>query len=196
MNQPIKKKRNTHEERKESHHFLEIDSSLTPAQQREALRRAANGIYKLIDVALKRLLSDSFFSFAFQAEIALLQRDLRRMQEMVDYCCATDCLRSRILRYFGERASERCGHCGNCDKQFTLTDVTTEARMILSCVRRIEQRTYNSLGITLISENLQGSGRRYCMNKIRIAVIQALLLGPGEEHREHIWSELPLLAYR
>lgn len=95
----------------------------------------------------------------------LLQRDLRRMQDMVDYCRTADCLRSRILRYFGENAPERCGHCGNCDKNFTQTDVTTEAKMILSCVRRIEQRTYNSLGITLISEILHGSRERSILDR-------------------------------
>lgn len=52
-----------------------INSSLTPAQQIEALRRAENGWYKIIYVAPERLESDRFSAFACNANIALIAID-------------------------------------------------------------------------------------------------------------------------
>ncbi|MBQ3156073.1 MAG: RecQ family ATP-dependent DNA helicase [Clostridia bacterium] len=51
-------------------------------------------------------------SAAEQAEVRRL--DLQRLQSMIDYCTRDQCLRSCILRYFGERVQEDCGECGYC----------------------------------------------------------------------------------
>ncbi|MDO4837725.1 MAG: RecQ family ATP-dependent DNA helicase [Clostridia bacterium] len=45
---------------------------------------------------------------------AVRQEDLRRMEDMITYCTGGTCLRSYILRYFGERAPDTCTTCGNC----------------------------------------------------------------------------------
>jgi len=52
-----------------------INSSLTPAQQQEALRRAALGRYKIIYVAPERLNTPEFLRFALQADISLIAVD-------------------------------------------------------------------------------------------------------------------------
>ncbi len=52
-----------------------LNSSLTAAQQREVLRRAGLGAYRLIYVAPERLLTDSFLEFAAGQQIALLAVD-------------------------------------------------------------------------------------------------------------------------
>ena len=52
-----------------------LNSSLTAAQQREALRRAEAGAYRLIYVAPERLLSEAFLAFAAGQRIALLAVD-------------------------------------------------------------------------------------------------------------------------
>ncbi len=52
-----------------------LNSSLNPAQQREVLRRAELGVYRLIYVAPERLLSDSFLAFAAGQRISLLAVD-------------------------------------------------------------------------------------------------------------------------
>jgi len=52
-----------------------INSSLTPGQQQEAIRRACNGAYKIIYVAPERLQMPAFVRFAQQAEIAMLAVD-------------------------------------------------------------------------------------------------------------------------
>ena len=52
-----------------------INSSLTPGQQAEAIRRASNGAYKVIYVAPERLEMPSFIWFAQHANISLLAVD-------------------------------------------------------------------------------------------------------------------------
>lgn len=52
-----------------------INSSLTPGQQQEAIRRAGNGAYKIIYVAPERLETPAFMHFAQQARISLLAVD-------------------------------------------------------------------------------------------------------------------------
>ena len=49
-----------------------INSSLTPGQQQEAIRRAKNGAYKIIYVAPERLQTPAFLDFAIHAPISLL----------------------------------------------------------------------------------------------------------------------------
>ncbi len=52
-----------------------INSTLTPAQQAEALRRAANGWYKIIYVAPERLESTGFLAFASHTALSLIAVD-------------------------------------------------------------------------------------------------------------------------
>ena len=52
-----------------------LNSSLTAVQQREVLRRAEAGAYRLIYVAPERLLSESFLNFAAGQKISLLAVD-------------------------------------------------------------------------------------------------------------------------
>ncbi len=51
-------------------------------------------------------------SAAEQANVRRL--DMNRLQSMIDYCTRDRCLRSTILRYFGERVTQNCGDCGFC----------------------------------------------------------------------------------
>ncbi len=40
--------------------------------------------------------------------------DMNRLNSMIDYCTKDMCLRTAILRYFGEKPGEDCGDCGFC----------------------------------------------------------------------------------
>lgn len=44
------------------------------------------------------------------------RRDMQRLDKMTRYCESDICLRSYILRYFGETAMSKCGNCSNCIK--------------------------------------------------------------------------------
>jgi ATP-dependent DNA helicase RecQ len=87
----------------------------------------------------------------------VLHRDLNRLNKMVGYCKTTRCLRSYILKYFGEQQIEPCGNCGNCKSQYIQRDITTEAQKILSAVARVERKYPYGLGESLIVQMLHGS---------------------------------------
>jgi ATP-dependent DNA helicase RecQ len=74
------------------------------------------------------------------ADEALVQRNLELLKLMTWYATGTDCLRSRLLNYFGETAPAFCGNCSNCDTLFEEADITIEAQKLVSCVLRLEQR--------------------------------------------------------
>ncbi|WP_371361526.1 ATP-dependent DNA helicase RecQ [Sporomusa rhizae] len=82
------------------------------------------------------------------------QHELKKLQEMVDYCHTPDCLRQYILNYFGEfTAGAGCGHCGNCMADGEQVDITVDAQKVFSCVYRLRER----FGISVIAEVLKGS---------------------------------------
>lgn len=83
--------------------------------------------------------------------------NLQRLQTMVAYCKTKRCLRGTILDYFGQRHTQTCGNCSNCLAEYRETDITTEARMILSCVRRIKDKLGFPVGATLVLRTLRGS---------------------------------------
>ena len=83
-------------------------------------------------------------------------RDHERLKQMTFYCRTRRCLRQYILNYFGEKAPVCCGHCGNCDTNFEEVDATMDARKILSCVYRLDERRLH-FGKTVVAAVLTGS---------------------------------------
>ncbi len=82
------------------------------------------------------------------------QHELRKLQDMVDYCYTPECLRYFILNYFGEEtAAGECGNCGNCNDDSQRVDITVDAQKVFSCIYRMRER----YGISLVAEVLKGS---------------------------------------
>jgi ATP-dependent DNA helicase RecQ len=80
--------------------------------------------------------------------------EYRRLQDVVDYCHTTKCLRKFILEYFGETdVPDFCDNCSVCKDETELTDITIDAQKIFSCIARMKQR----FGTVLISQVLRGS---------------------------------------
>ncbi|MFI3225994.1 MAG: DNA helicase RecQ [Clostridia bacterium] len=88
-----------------------------------------------------------------ETEKIVIQQDLERLKMMTFYSTTTECLRSFILKYFGENPENFCGKCSNCDTNFDLVDITEDARKIISCVRKMGER----FGVSLVIEVLRGS---------------------------------------
>lgn len=86
--------------------------------------------------------------------------ELERLNTMVDYCKTNACLRGQILDYFGQPHPERCGSCGNCRGVFSQADITVQAQMILSCIKRVRDRLGYYVGASLIIQVLRGSQDR------------------------------------
>jgi ATP-dependent DNA helicase RecQ len=90
------------------------------------------------------------------ANSALQEHNLELLKQMTFYAAGNDCLRRRLLDYFGEQSAARCGNCSNCLTEYKETDVTVEAQKIVSCVYRLKQRG-RSFGKTMIIDILRGS---------------------------------------
>lgn len=81
------------------------------------------------------------------------QYEYEKLQQMVGYCHAESCLQQYILNYFGETGAEPCGTCGNCTDDRGTVNITREAQMVFSCVKRMKER----FGKTMIAKVLTGS---------------------------------------
>lgn len=77
-----------------------------------------------------------------------------KLQAMVNYCHTHSCLQQYILDYFDDPTdSEPCGKCTNCTHDGEEQDMTKEAQMVLSCVKRMGER----FGAGLTAKVLKGS---------------------------------------
>lgn len=90
-------------------------------------------------------------------EADIVRASRRRMLErMVGYCHTAGCLRHYILDYFGApHSAQPCGTCGNCEGEFEVEDVTTQARDVLRCVQELRGR----FGKTTVCDTLRGKTR-------------------------------------
>ena len=79
--------------------------------------------------------------------------EIKKLQQMIDFCETKECLRAFILRYFGEQnIREYCTNCSNCLSNDELRDYTIEAQKVLSCVYRAKER----YGISVLIDVLRG----------------------------------------
>ena len=80
--------------------------------------------------------------------------EIQKLNDIVDYCNTDKCLRKYILEYFGETPSfSECNNCSNCDSEIEITDITTDSKKILSCIKRMHER----YGLALVADVLKGS---------------------------------------
>ncbi|HEX9060047.1 MAG TPA: RQC domain-containing protein, partial [Clostridia bacterium] len=79
--------------------------------------------------------------------------DRERLKQMTYYCHSTDCLREYILKYFGEKTANFCDNCSSCNANFEEMDITEDARKIISCIARMNER----YGIKMVIDTLRGS---------------------------------------
>ena len=74
--------------------------------------------------------------------------EYQKLNDMVDYCNTDKCLRKYILEYFGEQTDY-----DNCNSEIESTDITTDSKKIMSCIKRMKER----FGIGLVTDVLKGS---------------------------------------
>ena len=90
---------------------------------------------------------------------SLIAKSKERLKTMTIYSTAAECLRSYMLRYFGETAPHFCGNCSACLQTVEKKDITLEAMKIISCVYRGQQKGYH-LSRTMTAAVLTGSSKK------------------------------------
>ena len=118
-------------------------------------------------------------------------QELERLGAMVDYCKTAECLRGRILAYFGQPHPDRCGNCGSCRGVYTQADVTVQAQMILSCIKRVRDKLGYYVGAALIVQVLRG-GRSQRIRELELDGLSTYGL-LREESRERVRAYLDCL---
>jgi ATP-dependent DNA helicase RecQ len=86
----------------------------------------------------------------------IIEQKMELLKQMTFYASSSDCLRDRILKYFGEAGSSYCGNCSNCNGNFIETDISVDALKIISCVYRLLERD-RKMGKAMICSILKGS---------------------------------------
>lgn len=82
------------------------------------------------------------------------QVEYQKLNEIIDYCNTSKCLRKYILEYFGEKPEfDSCDFCSNCNSEIETTDITIDSKKILSCIKRMNER----FGSGLVTDVLKGS---------------------------------------
>ncbi len=86
-----------------------------------------------------------------------MEQEYSKLKDMVNYCHTEKCLQSYIVDYFDENAGfAKCGKCSSCLDDRTSMDITQEALMIFSCIKRMGER----FGVTLTAQVLKGSNNK------------------------------------
>jgi ATP-dependent DNA helicase RecQ len=98
-----------------------------------------------------------------------IANNLELLKQMTFYATVGDCLRNRMLSYFGEKPPSYCGNCSNCNTQFDEIDITREAQKIVSCVYRLKERG-RQFGKTMVTDILLGRS----LQKIRQLKLDSL----------------------
>lgn len=65
-------------------------------------------LYTAQDIIINRLLIQG------KGNSDTLYQDEQRLQQMIEYCSTSGCLRNYLLSYFGEKGSKECDNCSNC----------------------------------------------------------------------------------
>ena len=89
--------------------------------------------------------------------------ELDLLKQMTFYATTGDCLRMRILNYFGE-ASAPCGHCGNCSGSYEEVEISSKMRIILMAMREMEEKG-RFFGRVTLRDFFKGSRSQTILNK-------------------------------
>jgi ATP-dependent DNA helicase RecQ len=147
-------------------------------------------LYSGQDVRINEFLITRTDDDGNESNPALVAHNRELLRQITFYATGNECLRHRLLSYFGENTADYCGNCSNCLTEYEETDVTLEARKIISCVLRLNMRN-RSFGKTMIVDILRGSNnekiKRFGLDSLSVWGIM------GEEKAHRIRTILDFL---
>lgn len=120
-------------------------------------------LYSGADVSLNRFLIEQNDNPELSPETLkkIKKQELELLKYMTFYCTIKTCLRSYILKYFGEKGMTSCLNCANCLSDCVDIDITIDSQKIMSCVYRVKQST----NIDILSKILRGEKNAYISSR-------------------------------
>ncbi|SJX70878.1 ATP-dependent DNA helicase RecQ [Enterococcus faecium] len=124
------------------------------AYYQEAGRAGRDGLFSeaILLFAPQDTQVQKFFIQQSQREEEQKQKEYEKLKAMTEYAYIESCLQQYILNYFGETSSP-CNRCGNCLDDREIVEVTTQAQMVLSCLKRMGE----NYGKQMLMKVLAGS---------------------------------------
>ncbi|MFC7394952.1 DNA helicase RecQ [Scopulibacillus cellulosilyticus] len=118
---------------------------------RDGIESECTLLFSAQDIQIQKFLIDQS-----EMDEGRKRNEYDKLQQMVGYCHTESCLQQYILKYFGDSDAAVCRHCGNCTDERESVDVTRDAQMVFSCIKRMKER----FGKTFIAKVLTGSSDR------------------------------------
>lgn len=110
-------------------------------------------LYSKQDIQIAKFLIENGSDEEEKADPAAKKLRYEKLRHMIDYCETTSCLRSFILRYFGETPGfDFCGRCSSCNDEHIMLDVTNEIRAIYTAINVTNER----YGTAFLTDYLHG----------------------------------------
>jgi ATP-dependent DNA helicase RecQ len=131
--------------------------------------------YGLSDIVQqRRMIDESNGAEAFK------RVSIRKLDALVGLAETADCRRTRLLGYFGETSSARCGNCDNCLSPPHVRDGKVIAQKLLSCAYRTGQRFGAMHLIDVLVGRMTDRVKQFGHDKLSV-------FGVGRELNEKQW---------
>lgn len=108
-------------------------------------------LYSPQDILLQKFLIEKS-----ELSTSLREQEYEKLRQMTNYCHTESCLQSYIVAYFANQDVSSCNKCSNCLDERQSVDITNEAMMIFSCIKRMGER----FGVKLTAQVLKGSANK------------------------------------
>ncbi|MBR7114163.1 MAG: DNA helicase RecQ [Firmicutes bacterium] len=163
-------------------------------------------LYSASDIRTAKILIEnpsekSMLSPEEQQEV--IEHDLARLDQIVDYCQTRRCLRGYILDYFGEVHPDECHNCSNCVKEVSMPAATPaaapavapvsgkNAHLVLACIDNVYQELGRNVSTTLIVRILrQSKDKRIFENSLDLLPLYGALRYLAKEDIYGIMADL------
>lgn len=135
-------------------------------------------LYGLKDVVLRQGMLDKS-----NAEKIYKNVDQNNLNSMFSFCEVSECRRSVLLNYFGDKSIKKCGNCDNCLSPKRTIDATRSVQKALSVIAKTGQK----FGVNyLIDVLLKNKNEKITKNKHD----NLSVYGIGKEHNDNEWKTI------
>ena len=136
---------------------------------------------------LEDLMQQRFFIDQSDGDEIYKQVSLHKLDSMLGLAESVSCRRIQLLAYFGEKLSEPCGNCDNCENPPVARDATQDAQKLLSCIYRCSKTNGIGFGASHVIKVLRGEVSDKIFEKRHD---ELSTFGIGRDHTMKYWRRI------